>query len=146
MARNRIGIQFSGFQEMAEKLDRLQGDLKKITEEALIEGKEVATKNLLVATNKENYPAHGKYSKDDRTRKSIDTTKAVSWVGTTAEIKVGFDFSKSGLTSIFLMYGTPRMNKVQAIYDAIYGNKTRSEIRKIQKQVFENAIKKKMEG
>ena len=143
--KNRIGLQFSGFEEMAARLDELQGDLQRTTEEALIKSKEVVTAKLLEATNKANYPAQGKYS-TGRTRQSIDTTKNVTWQGTTAEIDVGFDLEKSGLTSIFLMYGTPRMAKVQAIYDAVYGSRVKAEIKRVQKETFDAAIKEKMEG
>lgn len=144
-AKNRIGLQFSGFQEMAARLDELQGDLQRTTEEALIKSKEVVTAKLLEATNKANYPAQGKYS-TGRIRQSIDTTQNVMWQGTTAEINVGFDLKKSGLTSIYLMYGTPRMAKVQAIYDAVYGSRVKAEIKRIQKETFDAAIKEKMEG
>ena len=143
--KNRIGLQFSGFEEMAARLDELQGDLQRTTEEALIKSKEVVTAKLLEATKKANYPAQGKYS-TGRTRQSIDTTKNVTWQGTTAEIDVGFDLEKSGLTSIFLMYGTPRMAKVQAIYDAVYGSRVKAEIKRVQKETFDAAIKEKMEG
>lgn len=146
-AKNRVGLQFSGFEEMAAKLDELQGDLQRTTEEALIKSKKIVTTKLLEVTNKANYPAQGKYARrGDPTRASIDTTEDVKWQGTTAEIKVGFDFKKSGLTSIFLMYGTPRMDKVQAIYDAVYGNRVKAEIKRIQKETFDAAIKEKMEG
>jgi hypothetical protein len=130
---------------MAARLDELQGDLQRTTEEALIKSKEVVTAKLLEATNKANYPAQGKYSMG-RTRQSIDTTQNVTWQGTTAEISVGFDLKKSGLTSIYLMYGTPRMAKVQAIYDAIYGSRVKAEIKRVQKETFDAAIKEKMEG
>lgn len=143
--KNRIGLQFSGFEELAEKLDELRGDLKKTTEDALVKGKTVATTNLVKVTKKSNYPAHGEYSTGG-TRHSIDTSKNINWEGTTGEIKVGFDFKKSGLKSIFLMYGTPKMPKVQAIYDAVYGRKTKTQVNKLQKEVFQEAIKKKMEG
>ena len=145
MAKNRIGLQFSGFAEMAARLDELQGDLQRTTEEALIKSKEAVTAKLLEATNKANYPAQGKYS-TRRTRQYIDTTQNVTWQDTTAEINVGFDLEKSGLTSIYLMYGTPRMAKVQAIYDAIYGSHVKAEIKRIQKETFDAAIKEKMEG
>lgn len=143
--KNRIGLQFSGFAEMTARLDELQGDLQRTTEEALIKSKEIVTAKLLEATNKANYPKQGKYS-TGRTRQSIDTTQNVTWQGTTAEINVGFDLKKSGLTSIYLMYGTPRMAKVQAIYDAIYGSRVKAEIKRIQKETFDAAIKEKMEG
>ena len=145
MSKNKIGLQFSGFKEMAEKLDRIGGDLKKTTADALSKSKEFVEKNLVRDTKKENYPAHGKYS-SGITRYSIDTNENVEWQGAMASIPVGFDFEKSGMTSIFLMYGTPRMTKVQSIYDDIYGKKTQTEIKKIQKNIFSEAIKQKMEG
>lgn len=144
-SKNKISLAFSGFAEMAEKLDELQGDLKKTTEDALIKSKAVIATNLLKATQKSNYPAHGDYS-IGTTRRSISTSKTVNWEGTVGEIDVGFDLKKSGLTSIFLMYGTPRMAKVQSIYDAVYGRKTKTEINKLQKEIFAKAIKEKMEG
>lgn len=149
MGRNKLSCSFKGFEEMIDNLERLQGDLKKTTEEALISAKEVVTKNLLNVTNKANYPAQGKYS-HGKTRNSIDTDRTVVWTGDIASIKVGFDLKKSGLTSIFLMHGTPRhsppMKAVPGMYDAVYGSKTKSEIKKLQKEIFANAIKKKMEG
>ena len=51
--KNRIGLQFSGFEEMAARLDELQGDLQRTTEEALIKSKEAVTAKLLEATNNE---------------------------------------------------------------------------------------------
>lgn len=146
MARkNKVGFAFSGFEEICEKLDGIGGNLKQTTETALVKSKAVVTVNLVKATQKSNYPAQGKYSSGDL-RHSIHTGKTVEWNGTVGEIHVGFDFAKSGLTSIMIMYGTPRMNKVQSIYDAVYGNKTKKQVRKVQEEIFTDAIKKKMEG
>ena len=64
----------------------------------------------------------------------------------TGEIKIGFDFSKSGLKSIFLMYGTPKMKPVSGLKSAIYGSKTQKEIAEIQEKVLSNHINKVMEG
>lgn len=143
--KNRVSLSSTGFKEMIENLDKLQGDLEKTTERALLAGKAVVVHNLVSATHKANYPAGGKYSTGS-TRHSINTDKHVNWQGTVASIGVGFDWDESGMTSIFLMYGTPKMPKVQAIYDAIYGNKVKSQVRKVQKDIFANAIKEKMEG
>lgn len=145
MSKNKIGLQFTGFKEMTEKLDNIGGDLKKTSENALLAGKTFVAKNIVRDVKKSNYPAHGKYS-SGATRHSIDTDKNIEWQGSVASIPVGFDFEKSGMTSIFLMYGTPKMAKVQSIYDTIYGKKTQSEIKKIQKEIFTEAIKKKMGG
>lgn len=146
--KNNIKVAFVGLSELAEKFDKLGGDLKEVTEEALLAGKTIVATNLLKVSRKSNYPSGGIYSDGD-TRHSINTDKKITWEGTQASTSVGYDFygSKgSGMTTIFLMYGTPRFDPVSGMYDAIYGTKTKNQIRKAQKEVFENAIQKRMEG
>ena len=141
MAKNRISLSFKGFEELAEKLDKAGGDLKKVTEKALVAGKNVVMDNLDNEVKNSNFPAHGKYS-TGLTEKSIDTSETVEWNGTKATIKVGFDFKISGLRTIFLMYGTPRMKKSPKIFNAVYGAKTKKQVAEIQKEIFESEIKK----
>lgn len=149
MARNRISLSFKGFEELAEKLDKAGGDLKKVTEKALIASKKIVEQNLDEVVIKPNFPSEekpGQYSTGD-TRDSIDRSETVEWNGTKASIKVGFDFKISGMTSVFLMYGTPRRKKSQTakspkIYDAVYGAKTKKQVAEIQKEIFESEIKK----
>ena len=43
MPKNRLTLNFKGFEELYYKLDSLQGDLKKVTEEALIKSHKVVT-------------------------------------------------------------------------------------------------------
>lgn len=143
MAKNRISLSFKGFEELAEKLDKAGGDLKKVTEKALITSKKIVEQNLKDTVNDSNFPAHGKYS-TGLTEKSIDTSETVEWNGTKATIKVGFDFKISGLRTIFLMYGTPRMNKSQKIYNAVYGAKTKKQIAEAQEKIFREEINKIM--
>lgn len=143
--RNRISLDFEGLEQYSEKIDKLGGNLKEVVEEALVKSNATVARNLLSATHKGKYPAGGKYSAGD-TRRSITTSKHVNWTGNFAEIGVGFDFSVSGLKSIFLMYGTPRMKKVQAIYDAVYGKKTKKEIAEMQEEIFAKAVEEIMEG
>lgn len=145
MARNRIGLQFNGWDEYIAKLDELGGTqlMKKGVEEALIESKKHV--NPLIEKAMTKLPARGKYSTGD-TKKSIDKDNKVDWSGMTGEIKVGFDFSKSGTTSIFLMYGTPRMKPVSGLKSAIYGAKTQKETAEIQERVLSDVIKRVMEG
>ena len=127
------------------KLDKLGGNqlMKKGVEEALIESKKHVTP--LIEKSMTKLPAGGKYSTGD-TKKSIDDDLSVEWNGMTGSIKIGFDFSKSGLKSIYLMYGTPRMKPVSGLKSAIYGAKTKKEIAEIQEQVLSDVIKKVMEG
>lgn len=147
MARNRIGIKVAGFDEYMAKLDELGGSnaMKRGVEEALKDSKKYVNPLLEKAMAKSNLPAKGRYSYGD-TKESIDDSRKVDWEGMTAGIKVGFDFSKSGLKSIFLMYGTPKHNPVSGLYAAIYGAKTQKQISAIQSEALDRVIKEIMEG
>lgn len=142
--RNRIGLQFEGWKDYIAKLDELGGTdyMKKGVEKALIESKKHVNPKIEQAITR--LPAGGKYS-TGITKESIDTNMAVEWEGLTATIKVGFDFEKSGLTSIFLMYGTPRMKPVKGLKSAIYGSKTKKEIAELQESVLWDIITGVME-
>lgn len=144
MSKRKLELHFSGFKELAERLDELGRDLKPITEKALIESHMAVTPAIEKAIQKPNLPSGGKYS-TGATQKSIIKTPVVNWEGSIGSIDIGFDISKA-MTSIFLMYGTPRHKPVSGLYEAIYGNKTKKEISKIQKVIFEKAIKNAMEG
>lgn len=144
MSRKKLELHFSGFKELAERLDELGKDLKPITEKALIESHMAVIPEIEKAIQKPNLPSGGKYS-TGATQKSIIKTPVVNWEGSIGSIDIGFDISKT-MTSIFLMYGTPRHKPVSGLYEAIYGNKTKKEISKIQKEIFEKAIKNAMEG
>lgn len=134
MSKNKMRLEFTGFEEMAERLDKLGGDLKKTTEKALIE-----THELLTPKIEEAFRQHDvKYSHD--TMKSLKKDAKVEWNGSTAEIGVGFKISEGGLPSIFIMYGTPRMNPDKKVYNAIYGNK--KKVRELQEKIFAEEIAK----
>ena len=61
-----------------------------------------------------------------------------------AYIPVGFEFEKSGMKSIFLIYGTPRMKPVSGLKSAIYGSKTQKEVGAVQEEVLQRAIRELM--
>lgn len=142
--RNRIGLTFKGFEELASKLDGLQGDLKKVTEDSLKASHKVVTGRLKKAIRKNNLPQKGKYS-TGLTEKNLRTEADVEWEGTVARVKIGFNLEHS-LTSIFLMYGTPRYDPVPGMKSAIYGKASIKEREELQKEIFDKAIKKAMEG
>ena len=142
-----MGLQFDGWEETITKLNSLAGNsgTAKAVEEALISSKEYVNEQLDKAVISASLPAKGKYSTGD-TRKSINKDSVVQWQGQTASIKVGFDFKKSGTTSIFLMYGTPKMKPAKGLKNAVYGTKTKKEIAEIQSNVISKYIKDVMEG
>ena len=144
MARNRIGLQVEGFEEYMAKLDEVGGTaaMRRGVEEALKESKKYV--NPLIEKAMTKLPAGGRYSTGD-TKRSLDKDMSVEWQGATASIKVGFDFSESGLKSIFLMYGTPRMKPVTGLKAAIYSAKTTKEIAAIQGAALDKVIKEIME-
>lgn len=139
MARNKIGLQFSGLEEMIERLEAAEADIKTATEAALKASKQVVNQQLTRDTTNTNFPAGGKYA-TGALKKSIDKDFNVKWEGTTASLKIGYDFKKSGMASIFLMYGTPKMPKVQKLYDDIYGNRTKRQVAKVQEEAMEKVI------
>ena len=147
MARNKIGLKFDGWEETIAKLDALSGgkNTAAAVENALIESKEYVNKQIEKTMLSTNLPAQGKYSFGG-TKESLDKDMTVEWNGLTGIANVGFDFDKSGLKSIFLMHGTPRMQPVKGLKNAIYGAKTQKEVAKIQAEIINEHIKKVMEG
>jgi len=133
--KNKLRITFAGFKEYAEELDRFGGDLKQVTAEALEKSYDYITPKL--------HAGMASHNRTWQTAASIKDSKSVEWFGDIAEIEVGFTFPK-GTASIFLMYGTPRMAKDQKLFDAVYGAATKKAVNKLQKEVFEQALKKVM--
>lgn len=119
--------------------------MKKGVNRALKKSKEYVNTKLESAMSKGNLPAGGKYSTGD-TKKSIDKDNSVNWIGGLGEMKVGFKFKESGLKSIFLMYGTPRMKPVAGLKNAIYGRKIQKEIAELQEEELFKVVKEIMEG
>lgn len=147
MARNRIGLEVKGFEEYMDKLDKLGGTatMRRGVDAALKASKEYVNPLIIAKMASSNLPAGGRYS-TATTKKSIDTDMGVDWQGMTGAIKVGFKFKESGMVSIFLMYGTPKMSPVAGLKDTIYGSQTKREIKKIQAEALNKVIKRTMEG
>lgn len=141
MPRNKIGLEFEGLEEIVKELEEKQKSLKQVAEKALKQSAIHATKKIEKAFVKKNMPAKGLYA-TGITKKSIVHDFSVNWEGTTGSVKVGFWWDISGLTSIFLIYGTPKMQPVKGLKTAIYGKKTKEEIKEIQKNIFSEAIGK----
>lgn len=138
MAKNKLRLDFKGFEEYAARLDELGGDLKATTEKALKESHAFVTPKIKAAMTKHN--------KSGDTSRAILDKSAVVWSGAVASIDVGFDIQNGGMPSIFLMYGTPRVKPDRDLYNAIYGNKTKKDIKELQQEIFSAAITKAMEG
>lgn len=131
----KLGLDYSELEILVKQLEQLNGDIKSTTETALKKSQQYITKNL--HSNMARHHITGK------TEASIVENPPVIWIGNMfAEIDVGFDISNGGLPSIFLMYGTPRMEKDQKLFNAIYAKSTSDEITKIQSEVFFDKIRR----
>lgn len=140
---NRLSMQFDGFQALIKELEQLNADTKAITDKALEKTFEIVTEKAEKAAQPANYPQKGKYSQGD-TLKSLKTTCKIYWHGTEAEVETGYSISKGGLQSIFMIYGTPKHMKVQAMYDAFFSEKTLKEVRNAQREILTDAIRELM--
>lgn len=132
-------IDFEGFDEMLKKFQRLEADTKSITEEALRKTHEIVTAKAAASATAGSYPAGGKYSSGN-TAKSLKKDAQITWKGTEASVEVGFNIKHGGLPSIFMMYGTPRYMKDQAMYDAFWSSQTEGEVINAQKEIFMKAL------
>lgn len=139
MARNKIGLQVKGLEELIASLEAANGSIKTATESALKSSKQIVNEGLNRDTTNGNFPAGGKYS-TGALKKSIDKDFNVKWEGTTASLKIGYDFKKSGMASIFMMYGTPQHAPARGIYDDIYGTRTKRKISKAQAEAMQKVI------
>lgn len=138
-------LKFEGnvFAGLLEKLDKLGGDVDKAIEESLEASAEIVQKNVEAEMRK--------HKRTGNTERTIIKNQKVKKSGTVSSIRVGFDLPK-GLTSIFLMYGTPRrkpekgqLDPDKKLYNAIYGSKVKKEIREKQSEIISKAIRKRME-
>ena len=138
MAKNKLTVDFANFEEYAEKLDRLGGDLKAAIDKALEESKDFVNTQL--------HEQMKKHRRTGNTERTISDTANVEWSGPICSVDVGFDIAQGGLASVFLMYGTPRMDKDQKLYNAVYGTATKRKVKEIQEKIFVEAIEKVMGG
>ena len=104
--KNYISIDFSNFAEYAEKLDRLNADLKKIFGDAMEDAAKQVQEDTRKAVDNANLPAGGNYS-DGETKASIIRDVTPKWSGSLGEVKLGFDKTKPGAGG-FLITGLRR--------------------------------------
>lgn len=135
MSRNTLKLDVSGFKDMVKKFAHAGGNAQRLVEESLNEASKKITQDTYAALSPGNLPAQGKYS-TGTTKESVIQDASVSWSGLTAEIPVGFDFSKPGAGG-FLITGTPRMQPDKEL-NRIY--KQKKYMNEIQKQMADKVL------
>ena len=126
-------------EDLLKKLSRLGNKMDSITEEVLKVGGEVVLDKV-----KSNLEGVLSGESTGELASSLGLSKVLVGKDGNANIKVGFDIRHGGLPSIFLMYGTPRTKKDTKLYNDIYGNKTKHKIAEIQKEIFNDEIRRVM--
>lgn len=140
MAKNKITIDFNGYDIIKKQLDTLGGNAtNRAVESALKASQQVVAEQVSAAITP--------HTETGKTKRSIVTNSPVEWTGDAAQIGVGFDIRGGGLPSIFLMYGTklygqPHIEPDRKLYDAVYGSKTKKLIREIQEQAFNKVLER----
>jgi hypothetical protein len=142
----KMQITFDGFRDLAEAIDKAEGNLNAAVDEALSETQDIVQKELRTAA--QPYKTVGGspkgYSTGSLYNAIIDDRQPVEWAGTTATVKVGFSSKKNRngfMHSIFVMYGTPKMSKDPKIYNAIKGSRTKKLIAEAQRRTLEKYLK-----
>lgn len=139
----RIGITFSGFDDLAYQIDKAGGNLKEAVDFALTETAGLVQRKV----NQASLP----YTKDSKGLKGYATGEMfnalrkddhVRWVTPTiAEVHAGFNLNESGgWHSIFVMYGTPKIAKDQKLYNSIKGTQIQHSIALLQETIMRGCL------
>lgn len=130
----KISLELPNFNNILKRLEQLDGNSKKVAETALKKTHDIVTTKAKAAI----------YVRRDTglTEESLREEAKVEWNGNVATVKVGFDIGNGGLASIFLMYGTPRMQKDKRLYDAFHGARVKKEIIEAQEKTYFEEIRR----
>jgi hypothetical protein len=148
VAKNKMSVDFNGVDKYLAQLKKIDGAAQKAIDSALIATQELIADKAAAAMAPHN--------QTHVTADQIIRDGDVIWTGDTAEIAVGFKISDEngelpGLPSIFIMYGTETGNQEaitadKALYEAVYGKKTKAEARKLQQEAFDKVLQEVMSG
>ena len=140
--KKKNGFDTKALEKYAERLEAAGGTaaIKRATSAAMIQAKLTINQEILKAIQASNLPAHGKYSQGG-TRDSLSRSTSVDWSGNIAELPLGFNLSED-ITSIFLMYGTPKMPPVNGLYAAMYGPAAQRTAKKKQDEAVKTILER----
>lgn len=140
MARNQLGLEFDGLDELVKDLQKVGASIETTAEKALEETFETVTPGILEAINKSRY----NFNRPGGTKDSLQKRAEIERNGSTIAVPVGFDIDSGGLPSIFLMYGTPSITPDRNLYNSIFGKKVVDKVADVQERVFLQEIRKQL--
>lgn len=132
-----FGVNFEGVDEAIRKLEKLGGNAMEAAEEALEETYNYVTPKIKKELSKYKVRTGAMVE-------SFRKNEKVEWYGFMAQIKAGFDYDISGHSIFHMITGTPYMEPNKKLYNALYGARTKSDIEKIQREVFLDKIREVM--
>lgn len=149
--KNKFGLNFDGFLELARQVDELGGDcLKQATQNAMQKGKDYANGQIIIAMSSSPYAfIKGKQSSPSNqpaTGEAIASVvevmkKPVEWDGTRATAYIGADL-KEVPEVIILAMGTPHIKADTKLKNALkVKGKIGKEFARIQQEEFNKVIK-----
>lgn len=139
----RMRIIFDGFADLAQEIDKVGGTkhLHAAVDDALLATQKLVQDQVTQASAPYAKKGLKGYAHGDMVKAMVDD-HTVTWIGDIAEVRVGFDLhQKGGFHSIFIMYGTPRMDADKNVYNAIKGSAVREQIAKLQEETLRKYLK-----
>lgn len=120
MARRKNGFDITALEKYADQLQEAGGmaAVKRAVQGGMLATKKQVNAEVTTAMQSGNLPAGGKYSTGD-TMGHLNEEMTVDWEGNMARLKLGFNMEGGGITSIFLMYGTPRHAPASGLREAL---------------------------
>lgn len=120
MARRKNGFDITALEKYADQLQEAGGmaAVKRAVQGGILATKKQVNAEVTTAMQSGNLPAGGKYSTGD-TMGHLNEEMTVDWEGNMARLKLGFNMEGGGITSIFLMYGTPRHAPASGLREAL---------------------------
>ena len=137
--KSKLAFNFDEMAALAEKLEKMGGNLHDAADRALKATHDYITPNLSSGIQR--------HVQTGETKESLDKQGGVVWESPLkAHINIGFNLKEGGLPSIFLMWGTPKMRPDAKLKSAAFGAKVTREVAAIQRQEMEKALQEITRG
>ena len=145
MAKNKFGLDFDGFLDLARQIDEMgEGYLQQAVDNALTKSKEYANDEIIRAM--ETSPYHFVKGQGQSTGKALASVQnveqmSVEWDGTIAKAYIGVDL-KIAPEAIILAHGTPHIKPDTKLKNALkVKGAVRKEVSRIQQEEFLKVLK-----
>lgn len=130
----KLELNFDGFEAYLEQLNRLGANVKEEAEKALIESGEIVSQEL--------HEQMKKHHVTGETESSIIAPK-VTWKGTKATMRFGFDFKNGGEPALYLEKGRPHQKPTPVIKPAM--DAAADKVKAAQEEALKRAIERAKE-